>query len=585
MRLTMRRQILIAFFAFIVGPTLVALFVTQRITYSLFEDRVLRYSAQLTNQVTRAIDAHLANYRSLTLQPYFNSDLLEAITDVPPERWASEAVIASFLQGFVNSDRHISTAYMIGQSKAGSVYDMETAIVQGMPYLDVIEYLSANHRRIASSRGRMVWLATRELRSVFGHRYNTFAAVRPIRRGDETVALLVILFREDFFRDRYRDVSLESDGSNYFVANGGMIVSSNDSSRIGNQMSDELTSRLFARSSGWFLVDSPDERYIAHSRSRVTDWMFVSEISRAALLADIVPVRNVMLLIALLFMLFMAWLGNNVSKRITSPLRVVQDGIHRIGQGDLTVQIPHAGDGDIAELAGTVNRLTSQLSELLERVTEEERVRQRDRLRFLQMQLSPHFIYNSLNTIRWMAIINRQENIKAMIDALIKLMRNVSSPDEEYTTLARELSLLRSYAYIQQMRFPNFVLEVDVPERLGNARINKFVLQNLVENSIVHGFPDRSHTGEVHVSAREEEHDLVLEVRDNGIGFTPTDTRSSNDEEHNQTGIASIQERIFLVYGGNYGLEIESAPGTGTVARVRVPLMAEAEEEVECGLQ
>jgi hypothetical protein len=216
---------------------------------------------------------------------------------------------------------------MIGQSKAGSVYDMQTAIVQGMPYLGVSEYVSANRRRIESSRGRMVWLATRELRSVFGHRYNTFAAVRPIRSGDESVALLVILFREDFFRERYRDVNLESDESNYFVANGGIIVSSNDSSRIGDRISDELTSRLFTRSSGWFLVDGPDERYIAHSRSRVTDWMFVSEISRAALLADIVPVRNVMLLIALLFMLFMAWLGNNVSKRITSPLRVVQDGI------------------------------------------------------------------------------------------------------------------------------------------------------------------------------------------------------------------------------------------------------------------
>jgi sensor histidine kinase YesM len=201
------------------------------------------------------------------------------------------------------------------------------------------------------------------------------------------------------------------------------------------------------------------------------------------------------------------------------------------------------------------------------------------------MQLSPHFIYNSLNTIRWMAIINRQENIKAMIDALITLMRTVSSPDAEYTTLASELSLLRSYVYIQQMRFPNFALEVDVPERFGNARINKFVLQNLVENSIVHGFPDRSQTGEVHVSARAEEQDLVLEVRDNGIGFTPTDTRSSDDEEHNHTGIASIQERIFLVHGGNYGLEIESAPGAGTVARVRVPFIALAEEEVECALQ
>lgn len=577
MRLTMRQRILLAFFAFILGPTLVALVVTQRVTHSLFEDRVLRYSSQLTNQVTRAIDAHLVNYRNLSLQLYFNSNLLNAVTHTPPVLWSQAEVISRVLAGFVNSDRYISTAYLVAYPENGR-YSMDTAIVQGMPYLDVDAFLSSHHSEIERSNGRLVWLPTEELRSVFGRRYDTFTAIRPVRSGNQTVALLILLFREDFFRERYRDVRLESDETNYLATREGIVVSSGGARPIGSLLPDRITRELSATGSGWFLMSSPEEYYVAHSRSQVTDWAFVSEISRAALLADLVPVRNVMLVIAGLFIAFMAWLGSSVSRRITSPLQEIQRGIHRIGQGDLTVQLPATND-DMGDLADTVNNMVAQLNGLLERVSSEERERQQDRLRFLQMQLSPHFVYNSLNTIRWMAIINHQDNIKTMIDALIQLMKNVASPDAEHTTLNRELSLLRHYAYIQQMRFPNFALELDVPEELMQAQVNKFVLQNLVENSIVHGFSDRSETGVVRVAAWNEAGDLVVEVRDNGIGFDPSAAPTSHNEEHNHTGLARIQERIELVHGEPYGIEVASEMGAGTTVRLRVPLNIAKKEE------
>tara|TARA_B100000614_G_scaffold157018_1_gene138938 strand:- start:133 stop:1965 length:1833 start_codon:yes stop_codon:yes gene_type:complete len=576
MRLTMRQRILIAFLAFIAGPTLVALVVTQRVTSSLLENRILLYSSQLTNQVTRAIDAHLVNYRNLTMQVYFNADLLEAVTDTPPADWAREDVISGFLQGFVNSDRYISTAYMIPDPVS-----MDGAIVQGMPYLGVADFVDRNRERIEASDGRLVWLPTREFQSVFGRWYDCFAAVRPVRSDGEIVALLVLLFREDFFRERYRDVRLESDETTYLVSDDATVVSSSDPARTASRVSPEFGERLHERANGWFLLPGAPDRYVAHSRSRVTDWVFVSEMPAPALFADLVPVRNLTILIAVLFVAFMGWLGASVSRRITSPLRLVQDGIHRIGQGDLSVRIALERDDDIGELASTVNRMAGRLEGLVQRVAEEERERQRDRLRFLQMQLSPHFVYNSLNTIRWMAIINRQENIKAMIDALIQLMKNVASPDAEHTALSREIALLEHYAYIQQMRFPNFQLSVDVPDDLMDARINKFVLQNLVENSIVHGFPDRSRHGRVSVTARVVDGDLMVTVQDDGVGFDPSDRPTPADEEHNHTGLARIQERIALVHGDGYGISVDSSPGAGTTVTVRVPY-AEWKENSAC---
>jgi sensor histidine kinase YesM len=258
--------------------------------------------------------------------------------------------------------------------------------------------------------------------------------------------------------------------------------------------------------------------------------------------------------------------------------------VDRIGTGDLTTRIPYSNNDDVGDLAARVNEMAGQLEDLMKRISQEEKERQQQRLRALQMQLSPHFMYNALNTMRWMAIINRQDNIKTMIDALIQLMKNIAGPETEFTTLGRELNLLESYVFIQQMRYPGFSLAIEVPDELRGARINKFVLQNLVENSIVHGFSDRSEGGVIRVSAYTEAGTLYLVVSDNGVGFDPAEVATRADEEHVHTGLASIEERVSLVHGTQYGLELETTPGEGTSVTVRMPVELQ-EVEDQCASQ
>ncbi|NBC30087.1 MAG: HAMP domain-containing protein [Spirochaetes bacterium] len=575
MRLSMRKRILLAFLAFIVGPGLIAFVAAQRLASGFIQSRVLLYTSQLTDQITRSIDSHLVNYQTFTLQLYFNSELWAAASAPPDREGQSEEVARAFLQGFVNSDRYVSTAYLMAVDPETSEYGMDSAIVEGMPYVGVDSFLREHKERIQDSRGRLTWLPTRELQSVFGARYHCFGAVRPVRQEGRIVALLLLLFREDFFRERYRDVRLDSDETNYLVARDGTIVSSSNEERTGMPIDPSLADRIDMSDASWFLVTDEVERYIVHATSQVTNWTFINDIPRSALFDDLVPVRNIAILIGSLFVVFMVWLSLTVSRRITQPLGEVQAGLARIGRGDLTTRIPHRNNDDIGELAATVNDMVEQLEGLMQQVAEEERERQQERLRALQLQLSPHFLYNSLNTIRWMAIINSQDNIKVMIDSLIQLMKNIASPDTEFTTLDRELQLLRHYVYIQQMRYPNFTMKIEVPDGLKTARINKFVIQNLVENSIVHGFADRADGGVVTVSARDVAGDLHLEVADNGVGFDPHRNETRSDEEHVHTGLAGIHERIALVHGGAYGLEIDSRRGVGTRVLVTVPLILE----------
>jgi len=553
--------------------------VAQRLANSFMESRILLYTSQLTKQVARSIDALLVNYQTLTLQAYFNSELLRAATASPTASSNNQAVVRAFLQGFVNSDRYVSSAYM-ARVDDGERYRLEDAVVEGMPYVDISSFVEEHRKRIQNSRGRLTWLPTQELQSVFGTTYQCFAAVRPIRQHNKIVALLVLVFREDFFRERYRDVRLDSDELNYLVAGNGTIVSSSDTSRTGMAVSPIFLEQISDNESQWFLETAERERYVEHARSDVTNWIFINEIPKSALFAQLVPVRNVAILIGTLFVLFALWLSLSVSRRITQPLRLVQQGVDRIGSGELTTRIRYSNNDDVGDLAARVNDMASQLEDLMKRISRDEKERQQERLRALQMQLSPHFMYNALNTMRWTAIINRQDNIKTMIDALIRLMKNIASPETEFTTLGKELDLLESYVLIQQMRYPGFTLTIAVPDELRRACINKFVLQNLVENSIVHGFSDRSEGGMIRVSAYTAGQTLYLVVFDNGVGFDPTDLPKREDEEHVHTGLASIEERVSLVHGADYGVELDSTPGDGSTVTVRMPLeLQEAEDQ------
>ena len=262
MRLSMRKRILLAFLAFIVGPGLIAFVAAQRLASSFIQSRVLLYTSQLTDQITRSIDSHLVNYQTFTLQLYFNSELSAAASAPSAREGELEEVARAFLQGFVNSDRYVSTAYLMAVDPETSEYGVSSAIVEGMPYVGVDAFLREHKERIQDSRGRLTWLPTRELQSVFGARYHCFGAVRPVRQEGEIVALLLLLFREDFFRERYRDVRLDSDETNYLVARDGTIVSSSNEARTGTPI-DQTTSRRMSsagttQSSPWSSGNTAD---------------------------------------------------------------------------------------------------------------------------------------------------------------------------------------------------------------------------------------------------------------------------------------------------------------------------------------
>lgn len=199
-------------------------------------------------------------------------------------------------------------------------------------------------------------------------------------------------------------------------------------------------------------------------------------------------------------------------------------------------------------------------------------------LRALQAQINPHFLYNTLRSIRWMADVQGADNVTGAIDDLIQLFRLTTQIQGEYITIEEDLHIIRLYCEILMIRYMDcFTVEYEVDETLLSCKTIKFLLQPLLENAIYHGFQDWKKNALIRISVREEEGDVVFEVFDNGCGMDAETIlrvltlKKEDGKGLNKIGVNNVNMRIRRCFGEEYGLSFESEPGHYTIARAKIP--------------
>ena len=243
------------------------------------------------------------------------------------------------------------------------------------------------------------------------------------------------------------------------------------------------------------------------------------------------------------------------------------------------------GRDEIAAIGHAVNAMSLSIAALLERNEALFEEKKRMEIDMLQLQVNPHFLYNTLESMHYLAEIQKNDGIARMSRGLSTLLRNLAKGSSDKILLSEELSLLGDYDEIQQVRYMGmYEIIYSVPEPLLAMRIQKFTLQPLVENAIFHGIEPSGEYGTITISASAVDDDLYIYITDNGVGMTEDEVKHIFDErKHSKTdmtgvGVRNINDRIRLIYGEGYGLSFDSEKGKGT--RVTVKIKAERGEDV-----
>lgn len=281
---------------------------------------------------------------------------------------------------------------------------------------------------------------------------------------------------------------------------------------------------------------------------------------------------------AAIFVLITA-LSYYIPLSITRPIRKLSEVTDQVAKGDLTVRSDVRSGAEVSVLSDSLNTMIDKIDELLEQVKKEQIRLRKAEFELLQSQINPHFLYNTLDAIVWLAEAGEQKKVVSMVGSLSDFFRTSLNQGKDIITIKEELQHSRSYLEIQQMRYQDILnYEIHVPEELHRYLIPKITIQPLVENALYHGIKNKRGLGRIVISGRKEEDFLILQIEDNGIGMRK-ERLDQVKEGMNQKiptekdiyGLYNVNERIRLNFGEKYGLSIESNYGEGTVVSIILP--------------
>lgn len=267
---------------------------------------------------------------------------------------------------------------------------------------------------------------------------------------------------------------------------------------------------------------------------------------------------------------------------ITEPIRRLSAVTKLAGSGDFDVRAQEGSGDELAVLNASFNQMVEKIGQLVEHIRLEQITLRQTELKVLQAQINPHFLYNTLDSIIWLAEAGKNEQVVQMVSALSDFFRTTLSKGRDYITLHEEETHIRSYLQIQKFRYRDILeYEIDIPRRIWQYPILKLTLQPLVENALYHGIKNKRGVGHIYVIAREEEDQILFYVRDDGIGLKPDKlshvrTRISQGQterggDSSGFGLVNVNQRLKLNYGEEYGLKIESVYGEGTEVMAVIP--------------
>ncbi len=268
-----------------------------------------------------------------------------------------------------------------------------------------------------------------------------------------------------------------------------------------------------------------------------------------------------------------------IPQSITQPIRELTEATDQVAKGDLSVRFNVHGGVEASILGDSLNTMIDKINELLKQITKEQRRLRKAEFELLQSQINPHFLYNTLDAIVWLAESGEQRKVVGMVGSLSEFFRTSLNQGKDIVFISEELQHVRSYLEIQQVRYEDILkYEINVPLELDKYLIPKITIQPLVENALYHGIKNKRGCGRILISGSMEADYFVLQIEDNGIGITQErllELREGIKNRHltgtNIYGLYNVNERIRLNFGEEYGITIESIYTEKTVVSIRLP--------------
>lgn len=385
----------------------------------------------------------------------------------------------------------------------------------------------------------------------------------------EYIGLIIVSIPSDYLQNIYQDM-INKNHRFYILDENGTSISHSFPSLLGNNLFYMPYFReQHEQNSSQFLHKATGLTLFTNVYSPSTGWTIVEEVTGQAILNNFI---DIIILITFLFCfcIFLSIITSYFfSKKISAPIVSVSKQLLENEFAPVTQQTAYK---EIHVLSTIYNLTLDKMNGLIEKIKQEEEEKRKLELSFLQAQINPHFLHNTLFSIKCLIEMGDGHKASDMLSQLLRLLKFPIHTKKEWIYIRDEINYLKSYLTLMQYRYSNchISMELSMDESLEHALIPRFILQPIVENSIFHGFDNFQKNAVIHISFKKIQHKIMIRIQDNGKGMTPEELKSlwdasyKNTKAFNRVGLINIRERIKLLYGEEYDICISSEPDLGT---------------------
>ncbi|WP_372635234.1 sensor histidine kinase [Cohnella sp.] len=565
----------VAFLCLILFSILVTSLISYRLSAQSVERNSEHYISEIVQQVNLNLQSYINNMENIGILALTNKDLkyyIESTSflleeDVRPY----EKKISDLFQSILVTRKDIASIMVFGYN--GRIVS-DRRITSLNPNSRIEE--QAWYKNAKKEGGRSV-ISSPHVQNIIQNEYRWVVSLsRELKSADGITGegIFLVDLNLSVIKEICSQINLGKRGYVFILDSEGSIVHHPQQKLIASNLKSELIDEVMTTGTGSFTAGAGGGKRIYTIQETHFGWKIVGVAYANELIVNQQQIRMSYLLWTVLALVIALILSFYLSRRLSSPIKRLQLQMKKVEKGDFDVRTEALPENEIGQLGRTFNVMVGRIKELMEQIIQNEHFKRKSELKVLQSQINPHFLYNTLDSIIWMAERRKHEEVVEMTSSLAKLFRAIINRNDETVPVRVELEHITHYLSIQKMRYKDKLdFRIEADPAMMDYKLPKIILQPIVENAIYHGIKNKPGLGMIRISGSVHEQHLEFVIADNGIGMEPERLEHILKPSEGPTasiGIRNVNERIRL-FGGEYGIRIKSAPGDGTEVTVLLP--------------
>ncbi|TBL75408.1 sensor histidine kinase [Paenibacillus thalictri] len=554
------------------------------------QDQVCRTILENLSQVNYSLNYFVKDIEQLTMYIYSSRDIQDVLSKEHQrplaEKYQDEKKIADILETFLGFKNWDIAIYLLGEN--GDRY-FTGELLPGQ--YDDYNPNWGLFRKMRLAQGNVVWDTHYNMKKTddFGIVLSSGRQLKKIGTN-QPLGYIVLDIMESGLADKYNKARLQPGGQVFLLDASGYIISSTPSKhQVGTKLAEPYVEQVLEGSKGFFkqMKVNGEPSMIIYDTSEVTGFKLVSVVPSAVLTKESTSIRSVTIWAMAIGAAVACWLAYVLAVTITTPLRKLRALMRQVESGNMNVAFPSKYKDEVGQLGHSFNTMLQRIKQLIDEVYNKQLMVQEAEIKAIQAQFNPHFLYNALDSINWMARIHKLDNISRTVIALGELLRFSIRKGQSYVSVRDDMQQIRNFLFIQKMRYGDkFEAEIDISPEVERLYTLKLLLQPVVENAITHGLEMKKGKGRLVISGERTGDHVRFTIQDDGVGM-PADVVThiaggrfmSSNEQKTGIGLGNLKKRLELYFGREGRLDITSEPGQGTKVVIEIPVMTTAGEE------